>query len=89
MCELIAQKTPPVCKGLYFRCKAEKKSSLFQKKITLLYRCVIFTFCVKVLMTKTTVRKNILTCEFIAQKKSPVCKGLNPYPLVLFNKIAI
>ena len=42
-------------------------------KITSHFCLVIFTFCVKVLTTKTIVRKNILTCKLIARKKCPLC----------------
>ena len=39
-----------------------------------LFRCVIFTFCVQVLIAKQHVKK--IYCELIARKKHAVCKGL-------------
>lgn len=41
--------------------------------MTLLYRCVIFTLCVKVLMPKPTVQKIVLMCEITARKERPWC----------------
>ena len=57
----------------YSLCENSEKSTRVRKKITSLFRLVIFAFCVKVLINNITVRKNILTCKLIARKNRVQC----------------